>query len=209
MTIGHKLYAPFYGGCNPLSSDRKCSNSNLLSTTQAAPRLLACSIDGVQQKLLALRDLDRKLCEDRKTAFEHLTPGSLAKSVSSLHCNFLRRIPLCKDPFASFDGTTVFEVFFLSRKFSSSLTKILTFLQTFRIVVTQGSIILSSYANDQLHQDMKRDKLVEQGKMTPAEAEEASEEWETVGSTMTVTTFSVFCPPTCNDGTSLYFMNRC
>lgn len=58
---------------------------------------------------------------------------------------------------------------------------IFSHLQTFRIVVTQGSFVLSTYANDQLQQDMARDKLVDDGKMTPAEAEEAAEEWETVG----------------------------
>ena len=56
------------------------------------------------------------------------------------------------------------------------------YTQTIRIVVTQSSLVLSNYATDQLQQDMARDKLVDEGKMTPAEAEDAAEEWETVGS---------------------------
>ena len=55
------------------------------------------------------------------------------------------------------------------------------YTQTIRIVVTQSSLVLSNYATDQLQQDMARDKLVDEGKMTPAEAEDAAEEWETVG----------------------------
>jgi hypothetical protein len=53
-------------------------------------------------------------------------------------------------------------------------------VQTFRIVVTQGTYVLSNYANDQLQQDMARDKLVMEGKMSQEEADEAAEEWETV-----------------------------
>jgi polyhydroxyalkanoate synthesis regulator phasin len=47
-------------------------------------------------------------------------------------------------------------------------------------VVTQGSFILSTYANDQLQQDLARDKLVAAGEMTQDEADEAAEEWESV-----------------------------
>lgn len=47
-------------------------------------------------------------------------------------------------------------------------------------MVTQGSFVLSNYANDQLQQDMARDKLVADGTMTQEEADDAAEEWETV-----------------------------
>ena len=47
-------------------------------------------------------------------------------------------------------------------------------------MVTQGSFVLSNYANDQLQQDIARDKLVSEGQMTQEEADEAAEEWETV-----------------------------
>ena len=77
MTIGQRLLTPFYGSAKPLPADmRSCCASH-----QAGPRLLACSIDSAQQRLFALRELDRKLCEDRKLPWEHLLPGSLAKSV--------------------------------------------------------------------------------------------------------------------------------
>ena len=49
-------------------------------------------------------------------------------------------------------------------------------------MVTQGSFVLSTYANDQLQQDIARDKLVTEGHMTQEEADEAAEEWETVSS---------------------------
>lgn len=100
------------------------------SDSSSTPRLLACSaVDRTQQRLFALRELDRKLCEDMKTPLDHLMPRALLKS-------------------------------------------------TFRIVVTQGSFVLSNYANDQLQQDMARDKLVADGQMSQDEADEAAEEWE-------------------------------
>lgn len=132
MTIGQRIFNPFFSGTKPLSMDSSPGSCAApYATTTTMSRLLACSmsIDRSQQRLFALRELDRKLCEDRKSPFDHLMPRSVVKS-------------------------------------------------TMRIVVTQGSLVLSNYANDQLQQDMARDKLVDQGEMTPAEAEDASEEWE-------------------------------
>lgn len=101
-----------------------------LSDGRGTPRALACSaVDRTQQRLFALRELDRKLCEDMKTPLEHLMPKYLLKS-------------------------------------------------TFRIVVTQGSFVLSNYANDQLQQDIARDKLVADGQLSQEEADEAADEWE-------------------------------
>ena len=51
-------------------------------------------------------------------------------------------------------------------------------------MVTQSSFVLSNYANDQLQQDIARDKLVADGQMTQEEADEAAEEWETVSITV-------------------------
>jgi len=47
-------------------------------------------------------------------------------------------------------------------------------------VVTQSSLVLSTYAKDQLQQDVARDKLVDEGKITQEEADDEAIEWETV-----------------------------
>jgi len=47
-------------------------------------------------------------------------------------------------------------------------------------VVTQSSLVLSTYANDQLQQDVARDKLVDEGKISQEEADDEAIEWETV-----------------------------
>lgn len=118
MTIAHRLLTPIL---------YKAQGNN----DSSSPRILACSaVDRTQQRLFALKELDRKLCEDQKTPLEHLGPRTLLKS-------------------------------------------------TFRIVVTQSSFVLSNYANDQLQQDIARDKLVAEGQMAQEEADEAAEEWET------------------------------
>ncbi|CAB9517645.1 expressed unknown protein [Seminavis robusta] len=122
MTIAQRVFTSLY------HHDKQGKAEGICPAT--VPRILAVSaINKNQQRIFELRDLDRKLCEDRKTPLEHLQPGSLAKS-------------------------------------------------TFRIVVTQGSFVLSNYANDQLQQDIARDRLVAAGEMTQEEADEAAEEWE-------------------------------
>ena len=82
MTIGQqRWFSPYYGGAKPLSTPTDCGPSAYALAVAAKPRLLACSIDSAQQRLFALRELDRKLCEDRKMPLDHLLPGSLLKSV--------------------------------------------------------------------------------------------------------------------------------
>ena len=46
----------------------------------------------------------------------------------------------------------------------------------------QGTLILANYMSEQLEGDLKRTKLVDEGKMSQAEADEEGKEWEEVGS---------------------------
>lgn len=81
MTLGpQRWFSSYHGGVKPLSHPTNGQPSPFAAPAQ--PRLLACSIDSAQQRLFALRELDRKLCEDRKKPLDHLRPGSLVKSVS-------------------------------------------------------------------------------------------------------------------------------
>ena len=48
------------------------------------------------------------------------------------------------------------------------------------MVMTQGSTIYSTYLSDQLREDMRRDELVNEGRMSRSEAEQQAEEWEKV-----------------------------
>ena len=160
MTIGQQRLV-----LGPMQPPRPFDNRSG-QTGAGAPKILACSaVDHRSQRLLfSIRDVDRKLCEDRKTPLEHLSPGSLSKSVSINNTISLCQCLDCYIP-------TNIHSFSL---FSGFLP------QTFRIVVTQGSLILSTYANDQLQQDMAREELVAKGEMTQEEADEAAEEWEMV-----------------------------
>lgn len=46
--------------------------------------------------------------------------------------------------------------------------------------MTQGSTVYSSYLSDQLREDMKRDDLVSDGKLTRTEADQQADEWAEV-----------------------------
>jgi hypothetical protein len=84
MTIAQRVLVPLYhhGSGDKLSSfDKACP---IRSFPPEKPRILAFSVDRTQQRIFELRDLDRKLCEDRKSPSDHLKPASLAKSVSAL-----------------------------------------------------------------------------------------------------------------------------
>ncbi|GKY93282.1 hypothetical protein MPSEU_000295700 [Mayamaea pseudoterrestris] len=48
---------------------------------------------------------------------------------------------------------------------------------TMRIVIMQGSTILTQYMNDQLKEDMRRDELVAYGKLSQLEADEEAAQW--------------------------------
>jgi hypothetical protein len=48
------------------------------------------------------------------------------------------------------------------------------------VVTQQGTIIMASFMQDQLEHDMKRNELVQQGKLSQHEADEQAEEWEKV-----------------------------
>lgn len=83
MTIAQRLLVPLYHGNSDKTSpfDKACP---ILSFPPEKPRILAFSarIDRTQQRIFDLRDLDRKLCEDRKNPLDHVKPANLAKSVS-------------------------------------------------------------------------------------------------------------------------------
>jgi hypothetical protein len=48
------------------------------------------------------------------------------------------------------------------------------------VVTQQGTLIMASYMQDQLETDMKRNELVQEGKLSQHEADEQAEEWEKV-----------------------------
>jgi hypothetical protein len=49
-----------------------------------------------------------------------------------------------------------------------------------RVIMLQGSVTLSNFMSDQLEQEMDRELLVEQEKLTPEEADRENDEWEAV-----------------------------
>ena len=60
------------------------------------------------------------------------------------------------------------------------LTQILSTLQTLRLCTAQGAHFLSNYVNDQMKEDMDLEKLVAEGHLTRAEADQLAEEWSEV-----------------------------
>jgi hypothetical protein len=48
------------------------------------------------------------------------------------------------------------------------------------VLTQQGTLIVASFMQDQLEHDMKRNELVQQGKLSQHEADEQAEEWEKV-----------------------------
>lgn len=58
--------------------------------------------------------------------------------------------------------------------------------------MTQGSTIYSTYLSDQLREDMKRDDLVNEGKLSRSEAEQQAEEWEQVSGHFCFICFALF-----------------
>ena len=59
--------------------------------------------------------------------------------------------------------------------------------------MTQGSTIYSNYLSDQLREDMRRDELVNEGRMSRSEAEQQAEEWEKVSSFFVFAWLLVIC----------------
>jgi hypothetical protein len=56
----------------------------------------------------------------------------------------------------------------------------------------QASTVMTQYMNDQLKEDMKRDELVANGKMSPVEAEVEATKWADV-SEMKLSLADLFC----------------
>lgn len=50
-------------------------------------------------------------------------------------------------------------------------------MSTFRVVIMQGTQVLTQYLNDQLKEDMKRDELVMKGKLSRIAADAEADEW--------------------------------
>lgn len=53
-------------------------------------------------------------------------------------------------------------------------------IQTLRVVVQQGTLIMGNFMTEQLETDIKRKEDVDNGTITPAEAEIMADEWEKV-----------------------------
>ena len=102
MTIAQRLLAPFGG-----RGDKPSAKSCPVLPLPLEPKILAHSaVDRNQQRIFELRNLDRKLCEDRRTLLEHLGPKMLVKNVSVTSANsathmflFLVLGPNCYPPF--------------------------------------------------------------------------------------------------------------
>ena len=63
---------------------------------------------------------------------------------------------------------------------SLSLSLLSLYIQSIRICIQQGSLIMANYMSEQLEQDLKRNELVRSGELTKEEADEQAEQWEKV-----------------------------
>jgi hypothetical protein len=70
--------------------------------------------------------------------------------------------------------------FLMSPRFSFPILFETEKSQTIRIVIMQGSSVLTQYMNDQLKEDMRRDELVADGKMSQMAADEEALLWSEV-----------------------------
>jgi len=61
-------------------------------------------------------------------------------------------------------------------------THIYPSIQTVRVLVVQSTHLATHYLNDQLKEEMEKDKLVDKKEMTQAEADEELELWQEVRS---------------------------
>ena len=52
--------------------------------------------------------------------------------------------------------------------------------QIVRVTLTQSSTIYSTYLSDQLREDMRRDELVNEGRLTRVEADQQADDWAEV-----------------------------
>ena len=53
-------------------------------------------------------------------------------------------------------------------------------MSSVRVSIQQSTLIMASFMSDQLEQDLKRNRLVDEGKLSQAEADERADEWEKV-----------------------------
>lgn len=51
-------------------------------------------------------------------------------------------------------------------------------MSSVRVSIQQSTLIMASFMSDQLEQDLKRSRLVDEGKLSQAEADERADEWE-------------------------------
>lgn len=176
MTIAQRLFYQMQSG---LSSPLRPKREYHARPDITKPKILACSMmDKSQERLYTLTQVDRSLCEDRKTPFEHYQAGPMAKSVCFL-------LNLCENNSGlllrfSFSHQYLCRHAPLLSSLSCSPNFFFLFNQTIRIVVTQSTFILSTYANDQLHKDLELNDLVAKGKMSREEADKEADEWEAV-----------------------------
>jgi hypothetical protein len=179
MTIVNKLMFHARVGKGDRSSPDPSASKTVAWAT--SPHVLACSA-AIAPHRFSLDD--RPLCSDRRGPFDHLQYMRFGKSVSET-----RRIRhSTKGNLAwTFDQDS-------TRLYLYSIDSILphpSFLfffasQTIRIVVIQGSQIMSQYLNDELSLDMKRDERVSKGKMTQEAADRERREWTEVRSLVAV-----------------------
>lgn len=53
-------------------------------------------------------------------------------------------------------------------------------MQTVRVAIIQGGQVMTTFMTDQLEYESANEELIVQGKITPMEADEMNEQWETV-----------------------------
>lgn len=162
MTVVHSiLYHRLNRRTGPSSNSREAATvTSFPANCDAAPRVLACSAYVSQH--LDLLFPSRKLCEDRRGFFEHLSMNSLVKSVS----NDLRSQTSWK---------------FRNRILTVELCKYKkNKKQTIKVTATVGSTTLTNYFSDQLREEIIRDENLKRGKLRPDEAEQEADEWAEV-----------------------------
>ena len=152
----------------------------------ATPRLLGANTSGVNRRssVLRLNKDGRVPMEDRKGPFDHFRPKSLVLSVSF-------RVFFRRDDRASIRGSR--RMHYLSRSHTTSSPRVPTppppphrkinddvpsGKKTVRVTAINISTTLSNYFSDQLCFEQKIEEMVDSGYMTPAEADDKNEEWE-------------------------------
>eukprot|EP00978_Attheya_sp_CCMP212_P001707 scaffold3519_cov50-Attheya_sp.AAC.2 len=136
------------------SSDGTSSSSSSLSGPQDVVRVMATSSSNINTNTNTNNNTrpSSSTGSQRRHSHSHMIhiPALLRPSQMS------DRVPLCADRKGPFDHLVP------------------------RPLLVSGSVTLSNFMSDQLEQEMDRELLVEQEKLTPEEADRENDEWEAI-----------------------------